>query len=228
MNVVADDVADRFDWRVFADATAAGLTALIPIPLLDVFLEGTFRRRMPGAIAQARGSWIETRDRVALSRGQGWGLSLAGCLAVPVKLIRYILTKLWRKILYVFAVTDATKQVAEYWNRAYLIDHMVRLGHLEKGADTDRAIEAFYRVVPEIDPSPLWNLAKEVVAASHRVIRTLFRARKEGTAATLGALGTILAEHWDAAVSPLEEVAQLYDKTYREVSSSDDVSVVRR
>lgn len=203
-----------FDWRVYADATAAGLTALIPIPLVDVFFEATFRRRIPGAVAQVRETWIETPDRVALGRDAGAGLSLAGCLMLPVKLFRYILIKLWRKVVYIFAITDATQQVSEYWNRAYLIDHMVRSGHLEEGADSDWAIEVFHRVIPEIDPSPLLSLAGKVVTASHQILRTLIRARKEGTAATMAALGGILGEHWDAAVQPLEEVAARYNEVY--------------
>jgi len=203
-----------FDWRVYADATAAGLTALIPIPFMDMFLESTFRRRIPGAVAQARGTWIDTSNRVALSRDRGVGLSLAGCLMLPLKLLRYILTKLWRKVVYIFAITDATRQVSEYWNRAYLIDHMVRSGHLESDADSDWAIESFAQVVGEIDPSPLMGLAREVVTASHRVFRTLIRARDEGTAATMAALGEILGEHWDAAVQPLEETAARYDEVY--------------
>ena len=206
--------AAGFDWRVYADATAAGLTALIPIPLVDIFLESTFRRRIPGAVAQARDSWIVTADRVELSKAGGRGLSIEGRLVLPVKVVRYVLTKLWRKVVYIFAVTDATQQVSEYWNRAYLIDHMVRSGHLEQGADTGWAIEAFHRVLPEIDPSPLFTLAKEVVGASHQVLRTLMRARREGTTATMAALGGILGEHWDAAVTPLQEVAKRYDEIY--------------
>jgi len=214
MIAMGETQSTDFDWRIYADATAAGLTALIPIPLVDLAFESTFRRRIPGAVARARNRVVTTSDRIRLSQGEKKGLSLAGCLILPVSMGRYILKKIWRKVVYVFAVTDATKQVSEYWHRAYLTDHMVRSGHLEDGADTDWAILVYGQVLREIDPSPLMDLAREVVTASHRVFRTLIRARKSGAAATTAAFGEILKEHWEAADQSLQEAALRYNELY--------------
>ena len=104
-----------FDWRVYADATCAGLSVLIPLPLVDLVFETIFRRRMPRKIAKARDSELTPPTRVQLARPVNDALSLSGCLAVPFMIVRYILRRLWRKIVYVFAVKDATTALTEYW-----------------------------------------------------------------------------------------------------------------
>ena len=149
-----------FDWRVYADATAAGLTALIPVPLLDLALEGTFRRRMPRAISRARGVGLRTRDRARLAVGSGQWLSAAGCLAIPVAAVRYLARRLWHKVVYVLAVADSVSLLSAYWHRAYLMDHMIRAGHLDDPDDSDWAILVFRRVLREADTSPLMGLAR--------------------------------------------------------------------
>lgn len=50
-----------FNWAIYAGATLAGLSVLIPLPLLDVAFEQLFRRRMPGSIARARSRQIPPR-----------------------------------------------------------------------------------------------------------------------------------------------------------------------
>jgi hypothetical protein len=37
----------EFTWAIYGDATLAGLSALLPIPILDDVIEQRFRRRMP-------------------------------------------------------------------------------------------------------------------------------------------------------------------------------------
>ena len=204
----------QFDWRVYADATAAGLTALIPIPLLDLALERTFRRRMPKAISQARGVPLRVRDRARLAVGDGRWLSAAGCLAVPVAGARYLARRLWHKVIYVLAVADSVSLLSAYWHRAYLMDHMIRAGHLEEEASADWAILVFRRVLREADTSPLMGLAREVVAGSQRVVRTLLRARRRGADTQAERLGDILRSHWGAAERSLRAVAVRYDELF--------------
>lgn len=204
----------RFDWRIYADATSAGLTALIPIPLLDLLFEATFRRRMPRAIARVRGAQLKPRDRIRLARGDGRWLSAEGCLTVPVAAGRYLARRLWRKVVYVLAVADAASLTSAYWHRAYLMDHMIRAGHLGTGADSDWAIEVFSRTLREADTSPLVGLAREVIAGSHRIVRLLARARRRDTATETESLGEILRSHWSAARRSLETVALRYNELY--------------
>ena len=211
---IREPSASQFDWKVYADATAAGLTALIPIPLLDLALERTFRRRMPRAISHARGIRLTVRDRARLAVGDGSWLSAAGCLAVPVAGARYLVRRLWHKVVYVLAVADSVSLLSAYWHRAYLMDHMIRAGHLEEEASADWAILVFRRVLREADTSPLMGLAREVVAGSQRVVRTLLRARRRGADTQAESLGDILRSHWGAAERSLRAVAIRYDELY--------------
>lgn len=205
-----------FDWRVYSDATAAGLTALIPLPLVDLAFESTFRRRMPAAISRARGRTVDPKVRLKLGRGYGWVLSVEGCLILPVVAVRYLLRRIWRKVVYVLAIADAASQVSAYWHRAYLLDHMIRSGHLGDGADTDRALLAFRRALAEADTSPLLGLARQVVSASHRVVRVLLRARRRGATEATETLGDILSSHWGAAERSLRSVAIRYNELYEQ------------
>jgi hypothetical protein len=203
-----------FDWRVYADATCAGLTPLVPIPLLDLALERYFRRRMPSAIARARREELLRLAELRLgSRPTGAG-PLAGCLALPILLARYVVTRLWRKIVYIFAVTDAVGQVSAYWQRAFLLDHLIRAGHLAPGTDTRRAIEVFNRVLRDADPSPLRGLARLVVSSSGRTLRLLVRARRRGAAAQTESLGEILRSNWRTVEASLRALAVDYNRRY--------------
>ncbi len=203
-----------FDWRVFADATCAGLSVLIPLPLVDLFFETIFRRRIPGTISRLRRREVEPATRVALSRPASTPLSLSGCLAVPIIVGRYVLRRLWRKIIYIFAIKDATTALTEYWHRAFLIDHMVRAGHLDRGVDTDLAVRVYRHVLHDIDPSPLSGLARQTIANVHHVLRLLVEARRTGAAEVTRSLGDILSSHWRLAESSLRETTDLYNRWY--------------
>jgi hypothetical protein len=207
-------IRNTFDWHVYADATCAGLTALIPLPIVDLVFEAYFRRRMPDAIARARGRDLERLAALRLGRRHGGGLSLGGCLSMPIAVLRYILKKLWRKIVYVFAIADATTQVSEYWHRAYLIDHMVGAGHLGPGVDTERAVQVYSLVMAETDTSPLKGLAREVVRGGRRAVGLLARARRRGSAEETESLGEILRSQWSTAERSLRTTATSYNRRY--------------
>lgn len=203
-----------FDWRIYADATCAGLSVLIPLPLVDIVFETIFRRRIPGKIARARGRTIDRATGVALARPVDELLSVSGCLAVPLMIIRYIVRRLWRKIIYIFAVKDATTALTEYWHRAFLIDHMIRAGHLDPDADTALAVRVFRHVLDQIDPSPLTGLARQTMANVQHVLRLLARARRMGASEVTRSLGDVLASHWRVAEASLRSTADLYNGFY--------------
>jgi len=206
----------QFDWRIYSDATCAGLSVLIPLPLVDMVFETIFRRRIPGTVARIRRQTVALGVRRRLGRGADGPLSLSGCLVLPMAVGKYILRRLWRKIIYIFAVKDATTALAEYWLRAYLTDHMIRAGHLAPGADTDLAIEVYAGVLGTIDPSPLMGLARQTVANARQVVRLLVRARRIGSTEVTRSLGEVLSSHWKAAEASFQAVADLYNVRYAE------------
>ncbi len=203
-----------FDWRIYADATCAGLSVLIPLPLVDVVFETIFRRRIPGTISRARRKQVAPDTRRRLGRGIDSNLSLEGCFKLFFTAVRYVLRRIWRKIVYVFTIKDAATALSEYWHRAYLIDHMVRAGHLDGKADTGLAVRVFSTTLREADLSPLMGLARQTVANAHHVLRILFRARRLGAAEVARSLGDVLASHWKGAEASLVGVGEDYNRRY--------------
>lgn len=203
-----------FDWRIYAEATCAGLTPLLPLPFVDLAFEAVFRHRMPGNTARVRGRVLATGASASLSHGTGELLSLQGCLRLPLGIIRYILRRFWRKLVYVFAIADAAILTSEYWHRAYLLDHVIRAGHAGQDVDWRRASVVFDKVLQETDVSPLLGVAKQTVANAHRVVRMLVRARRHDAAEETESLSTILGSNWDAAEASLMNVAVRYNEEY--------------
>lgn len=182
--------------------------------MVDSIFETVFRRRIPGTIARARDREVAPMVRRQLGRSVDGSLSLQGCLKLFVTAIRYVLRKIWRKIIYIFSIKDAATALSEYWHRAYLIDHMTRAGHLEAGADTDLAVEVFKRTLRAADLSPLMGLARQTVANAHHVLRILSRARRLGAAEVARSLGDVLASHWKGAEASLVSVGEDYNRRY--------------
>ena len=204
----------KFEWAIYADATCAGLSVLIPLPLVDLFFETIFRRRIPGRIAKVRESEVAPATKAQLARPVNASLSWTGCIAVPFMVGRYIIRRLWRKIIYIFAVKDATTALTEYWHRAFLIDHMVHAGHLAPGVDTVLAVRVYRQVLQEIDPSPLTGLARQTVANARHVLRLLVRARRLGAAEVTKSLGEVLSSHWKVASESLVATSHRYNELY--------------
>jgi hypothetical protein len=181
---------------------------------VDLVFESIFRRRIPGKISKTRGSEILPRTKIQLARPVNDALSWSGCLALPFMVFRYVLRRLWRKIIYIFAVKDATTALTEYWHRAFLTDHMVRAGHLAPDVDTDLAVRVYRQVLQEIDPSPLTGLARQTVANARNVLRVLARARRLGAAEVAKSFGEVFSSHWKVASESLVTTSQRYNAKY--------------
>jgi hypothetical protein len=203
-----------FDWRIYADGTCAGLTALLPIPFVDLAFERYFRRRMPETIAKVRRMELAVGARRRFGRGSGRFLSLEGCFAIPVSFVLYIIKKVWRKLVYVLAIADATSLVSAYWQRAYLLDHLISAGHAGPDVDWHRSAAVFEKVLGETDASPLTGLARQTVSSVHRVFRLLILSRRHGAAVETESLSGILRSHWEAAEGTLRQVAFDYNEEY--------------
>jgi hypothetical protein len=198
---------DRVEWWVVADATLAGLAALVPLPGLDLIVEMVFRRRIPRTIARNRG--VTLAPDVVVRLGRGSGLSVRGCLLLPFVVVLWVVKKLFRKLLYVLTVTEAASQVSVYWHRAYLVDHLVRGGHLAPGCDVERALALFVQVLDEADTSPVTGLARQVVQSPRRVLRVLRRFRRgQAGAAEQG----LLDSGWEVIEDSLVAVTRRFDQ----------------
>lgn len=197
------------EWWVFADATLAGLAALIPLPGLDLLVEGVFRRRIARTIAANRGAEVPVWVIARLGRGQEW-LTVRSCLLLPVVAALWLVKRLFRKLVYVLTVAEAASQISAYWHRAWLVDHLVRSGALGPGRDVERALQLFREVLDEADTSPVRGLARQVARSPARVLR-LVRKLSRGEGMTREEAGALMAG-WAVVHGSLDEVVARFEE----------------
>jgi hypothetical protein len=205
-----------FDWRVFADATCAGLTALVPLPFVDLVFEGFFRRRIPRAVAGRLGMNLDPEVEKELGRKPFEISMVHGCLWIPLRVFKYVLRRIWRKVIYVLAIADTVDQVGYYWHRAYLIQHVLRDEYVGSKQQNPVASVVFHQVLKEADTSPIKAAAKRVVRSVHRVLLLLRRARKRGSAQTLVDQEAIFKANWPGIEEALQTVVLRFESLYLE------------
>jgi hypothetical protein len=206
----------RFDWIIYADATFAGLSVLVPIPLLDVAFEQLFRRRMPGVIGKRNGRSLPKETIRELNRQpSGW---LQSCLGWPILILFTFLKRLYRTILYFLTIKDASDNLSLYWHRAFLLDSMIRSGYVDDPATMPIAAEALRQLLAEITTSPLTRLAQDIVGSASHIFTTLGRVIRRGeedevVAQTKERMATI----WSSYDEYFAEVAAHYEERYRQL-----------
>ena len=211
----------RFDWIIYADATFAGLSVLIPIPLLDVAFEHFFRRRMPGVIARRNGRTLDKETIQELNRLPPGCLQT--CLGWPILILLTFLKRLYRTILYFLSIKDATDNLSLYWHRAFLLDYMIRSGYVDDPATVPIAAEALRQLLDDIATSPLTQLAQEVVASAHHIFATLRRVIRRGEEDEVVAQAKErMATIWSSYDEYLAEVAVRYDQRYTQLRINTD------
>jgi hypothetical protein len=198
-----------FDWSRYADATLAGLSVLVPIPFLDDAFEAFFRKRIPGAVARARGRTLPDDVREVLGEGDDRG----GCATIPLRLTLGLLKRLSRKVLYFLTIKSATDRLSHYWARAFLIDHMLVAGHLEGAASARVARSAMDEVLTTMS-GPLPRVARQVITSTRNVWPALRRARRGEEAEEMRQVRSEMEGHWDEAASDLRSLATRYDAAY--------------
>lgn len=225
-------VLTDFDWYVYADATFAGLSILIPIPFIDALLEEYFRRRMPRDIARRRGRTLSPAVMRVVNQKRSKGL-LAGCLMLPIELVIYVLRNLYRTVVYVLSVVDASQNLSYYWHRAFLLNYSIGRGHLDNVERAAIAAQAIQRVLETTQTSPMINLASQIIETARSQIRGLVRAiyrfvrRKEETQGVKNTRNVIAAQ-WSEFRGYLLELAGRYDATYEIVEVEQNTAGAAR
>ena len=227
----ASAVATDFDWLVYADATFAGLSILIPFPFIDALLEAYFRRRMPRDIARRHGRTLAPAVMREVNRKRGDGC-LSSCLMMPLDLIIYVMRNLYRTVVYVLSIYDASEKLSYYWHRAFLLNYMIGKGHLD---DIQRAVvasQAMNRALEATQTSPMLNLAGEIIEfARHRIrglMRTIYRfIRRQEETAEVKRTRTSIAEQWSEFRDYLIELAERYDAAYSAVQQERQAAAIQ-
>ncbi len=201
-----------FEWSIYDDATLAGLSALIPIPLVDWFFEEFFRRRMARGIARYRGKPLAPKVGAELNRGKG---CVQACLSLPLEVVWELVKRTLKKILYVLSIKSATDKLSDYWHRAFLIDCMVLQGQLDDQASARIARKAMTRTLDETSTSPMLGLARSVVTSTRHVLRTVRKARRGEEAEEIAEQRSLIQRRWDSLRDHLLDVAARYNVHYK-------------
>lgn len=207
----ARPVHTAFELPVYADATVAGLAPLVPVPLLDWWLEERFRRRMLDRIAAHRGRRLAPEARQAFDIGGG--SLLAAGLRFLLRLPLRLALRLVRKLVYVLAVKEASEKVSLYWQQAFLIDRMLQLGHLESAGSARRAQLAMQQTLSGL-PSPMTTLARQLAQRVWELRPFARQSSEEGLKAAAAQERGLIERQWAAYEGFLLELAARYDRAY--------------
>ena len=201
----------EFDWLIYADATFAGLSLLIPIPLLDVAFEWFFRRRMARTIAQRNSRSLPPAVLTEINRDpDAWW---QGCLTAPVKLFLLFLKRLSRKLLYFLTVKEATDQLNYYWHRAFLFNKMMQRGDLDGVETAVPALQAMHAVLKTHVSSPLTQLARQILDNVTHILRTIVRWVRHGREDEIVQnTRQIMAANWLDFADYFATIAQQYER----------------
>jgi hypothetical protein len=210
-----------FDWALYADATFAGLSPLIPIPLLDLAFEWFFKRRMLSSISKRRGQRLDPAVYQTMNRGEGCA---QGCLLWPLKLVFTLLKRISRKILYFLTIKEATDQLSYYWHRAFLLNYMLALGHLDNVESAETARQALDKVLDTPDTSPLHQFAQQIANSTRHVWRTLRGARRGQEDEEIAEKKSRMARTWADFSDYLQEVAVRYEQLFLELAAAREAA----
>jgi len=204
-----------FDWAIYADATLAGLSVLIPFPFIDSLFETFFRQRMAGAIARRRGYPLPPTAESAINHvSTSWMDRVSGCIFAGLNALFELILRLVRKILYFLTVKKSIDVLTYYWQRAFLLDHMLRMGYLDDLQQVPYAVLTLEQLLDEVGSSPLRQLAGQVIASPWRILRSLWQARQGHEDATVAETRSRMARTWDSFAGYLATVAERYDDRY--------------
>jgi hypothetical protein len=155
---------------IVSHAVLAGLTALIPVPLVDDLVEGYIQRRLVRRLAAGYGLNLGPAEIEALAEGPSRGC-LRGC-AIAVTL--YPLKKIFRKIFYFLEWKRAIDLASRTYHYAYLTEHALRQGWIapagpRSAADVRAGIEAVCR---EARVTPVERAVQATFSQSKAALRS--------------------------------------------------------
>lgn len=211
----AQQAETSFDWQIYRDATLAGLAVLIPIPFVDSFIENIFKKRMLKAIASRR-DFKPSADVLALVNDSSKTFNdyLVGCLLLPFKLLFGFILKLSRKIFYFLTVKSAVDALNYYWQRAFLLNHMIVQGHLNNVETARPAVVALEATLEERSQSPLTSLAKKVVYIPSHLTRSLRRKVKDQQDEEINKTRNEIETSWGQFSDYFTSLAKRYEEVH--------------
>jgi hypothetical protein len=190
--------------RVLRYAVLAGLCPLIPIPFLDDVLIGMFRGRM--IKGQVRDAGLEPEPLQAdLLAFEPIPIRLLGCL---FGLVWAVVRKLFRKIVYIFAVKDCVDTASRVMHHGWLFQYALTEGILNRqtfddGNEAIRHVRDSVRTATDrVDPRPVNKALRKVFLGSRSLVKGA--ARSVGQILRGGGANRRDTDATDRAVADLE------------------------
>ncbi|MEW6208990.1 MAG: hypothetical protein AB1631_11530 [Acidobacteriota bacterium] len=155
--------------RIITFSVMAGLTPLIPIPLVDDLAGTHFKRRMTRELAASYEQTLTEADVKVLSDDAGSGC-LRGCL---IEILLYPLKWIFRKIFIFLEWKRAIDIATRAYYQGYLIDYALDQRWIAPaGAKTAaQARAAIDRVLAEVNTSLIERAVKETFSQSKSVLK---------------------------------------------------------
>lgn len=208
-----------FEWSVYVDATLAGLSVLIPFPLLDNLFERIFRRRMVGAIAAHRGLELTPELYNLVNNRRSCCGKIWDCIIFPFFVIFDIIASFFKLLFYFVTMKKSTDALNFYWQRAFLLDYLIQRGHLDHDnlEHSEVAIVVMEHILQDVGASPLNKLAAKIVFGPCQIFCSLTRyvcccgGRKQQTD-TIDQTQETMTESWGGFRGYLESLATRYDE----------------
>ncbi len=160
-----------------------GATALIPIPFVDDWIFTRLRKFMARNLLWQTGTTMTSEQaRFLVRRPSNW--KGRGCLykasvaiiVMPLKTLGYVFKKVFRKIVFILAISDSTERASSTFHHAYLL----ALAGRNRSSNTQldditliRMREAINDTLDGWDTSPIRNIFKKIVKVNRQI---LFRA----------------------------------------------------
>lgn len=211
------DPKTTFEPGIYADATLAGLSILIPIPFIDWLFETFFARRIPSTIARRRNHKLTPEVAGAFRPPpKGW---LQGCLGLLLGATIGLIKRLSRKIFYFLTIKEATDKVSYYWRQAFLIDYMISNGHLDQPDSARLARQAMDQILETTPNSVLIPLAHYVVTHARQILRALWKVRRGKADQEVEQRREEIDARWRRFREYFQSLATLYEQCYQELKN---------
>jgi len=211
---VRRDHLDAHRRMIIGRSIAASMAALIPVPVFDDWVNSTIKRGTIRRIAAAHAVDLDARALAVLADGQSsapaWTDIAGGALAYK------ILSRSWRKLLFLWIASRRTRAAVKNFMVATLFDHYCSRLHVGLGLDGD-AGEALRTAIEEAIEATPGKLSERVFR------RAMVAAARTGVRAPLEladiASGGALTRWRERRRGEVEAIAEIDDAVDIELRS---------
>jgi hypothetical protein len=153
---------------ILTHAVVIGLTALIPVPIVDDMVKAYFQRRLVRKLAESHGRVLVDEDVGVLAEDAGGG----GCLGCFFGALLYPILKLLRKLAFFLELKRSVDTVSLVAHHMFLVDHVLKMGWLApEGRHAAPAVRsAIDHVTGEASIRPVETAVRKTFRNSRKVL----------------------------------------------------------